>query len=71
MNAVIVAWKSSSVRGRSRYTADFTAPHKQNSGGFRSGKRGGHTYFKIMRSPKNSFNECKDLPDVWAVALSC
>ena len=31
---------------------------------------GVHTSFEIMRSPKNSFNKCIALLDVWAVAPS-
>jgi hypothetical protein len=34
MYAVIAVFNSLSVRGRSRYTADFAAPHRLKSGNF-------------------------------------
>jgi hypothetical protein len=45
--AVIAVFKSLSVRGRSRYTADFA--------GVRSGERGDHKFVEMTRSPKISF----------------
>ena len=46
MNAVITACKSSSMCQQSQYTADFAAPHRQESGGFRSGECGGPHVFQ-------------------------
>jgi hypothetical protein len=53
MYAVIAVCNSLCVRGRSRYTADFAAAHRWNSGGLRSGKRGDRKFLVMTHSPKS------------------
>jgi hypothetical protein len=69
MNEVIAVFNSLSVRGRSRYTADFAAPHRLKSGRVRSGERGGHKFLEMTRSSKISFRSFIELSAVCAVAL--
>jgi hypothetical protein len=49
---------SLSMRGRSRYTADFADPRRQNSGGVRSEERGGHRWHVLRKSHSEVSYSC-------------
>jgi hypothetical protein len=50
----MLAWSSCSVCGWFEYTVSLRCPHKEKSGGLKSGDRGCHNLFE-MRRPENRF----------------